>query len=307
MIFQFNIIIQLKFSSLKSCQYYHSTSSKLRLRLSSSLTAAQFNQLLYPVISDCQGQSISSYVSLTNSKRSGQSPAISPEKASSAPVNMPAPLQSIGQSSSPASCQQSKHSDGLSNWSPNCVTASPEVKRGNAQNLLLWKESSAASMLPRSDVPFQDGTPEQQAPRSDAGWVKCASSSGRLVSHMVSSSASSHVYAPTPVKWGESEVVSQPSPMGSFQQPAQPSVPVSCQSSGLQLIQSCYGDSSDDEEDLQSTEFNSLLTSVIPPVSIKSLSMCTDSAASITPRPKCSGIDSPPMRWITLMSGLLLI
>uniref|UniRef100_A0A915E9L1 Uncharacterized protein n=1 Tax=Ditylenchus dipsaci TaxID=166011 RepID=A0A915E9L1_9BILA len=149
-------------------------------------------------------------------------------------------------------------------------TTSSNISQAKYEQIL--KELSLAS-----SYIFQDGTPEQQAPRSDAGWVKCASSSGRLVSHM---------FRPPP------PVTSMPY---AGEQPAQPSVPVSCQSSGLQLIQSCYGDSSDDEEDLQSTEFNSLLTSVIPPVSIKSLSMCTDSAASITPRPKCSGIDSHPM------------
>uniref|UniRef100_A0A915ENM1 Uncharacterized protein n=1 Tax=Ditylenchus dipsaci TaxID=166011 RepID=A0A915ENM1_9BILA len=139
----------------------------------------------------------------------------------------------------------------------------------------------------KGDLDFQDSN------RTAAGSDQCAMSTRRLVSHMISSSASSHVFSPTPVKRDDEVEVSQIGPKGHLQLNQSPAS-VSCQSSGLQFLQSCYGGSSDDEEDLQSTEFNSLLTSVSHPVSIKSLSVCTESAASITPRPKCSGIDSPP-------------
>uniref|UniRef100_A0A915D2J6 Uncharacterized protein n=1 Tax=Ditylenchus dipsaci TaxID=166011 RepID=A0A915D2J6_9BILA len=64
-------------------------------------------------------------------------------------------------------------------------------------------------------------------------------------------------FSPTPVKRDGQVEASQPSPKGHLQLNQSP-VSVLCQSSGLQLLQSCYGDSSDDEEDLQSTEFNSL-------------------------------------------------
>uniref|UniRef100_A0A915EBT9 Uncharacterized protein n=1 Tax=Ditylenchus dipsaci TaxID=166011 RepID=A0A915EBT9_9BILA len=43
----------------------------------------------------------------------------------------------------------------------------------------------------------------QASNHSNAESVQCAMSSRRRVSHVVSSSASSHVFSPTPVKWGD--------------------------------------------------------------------------------------------------------
>uniref|UniRef100_A0A915DM32 Uncharacterized protein n=1 Tax=Ditylenchus dipsaci TaxID=166011 RepID=A0A915DM32_9BILA len=110
---------------------------------------------------------------------------------------------------------------------------------------------------------------------------KCAMSTRRPVSHMVSSSASSHVYAPTPVKRDDEVKSSQLSSTGLLQLNQSPVLKVPAQLPASM-------------QNLQSTEFNSLLTSVIHPVSIKSPSVRTESAASNTRRLECSGIDSPP-------------
>uniref|UniRef100_A0A915DB57 Uncharacterized protein n=1 Tax=Ditylenchus dipsaci TaxID=166011 RepID=A0A915DB57_9BILA len=122
-------------------------------------------------------------------------------KASSAPVNMPAPLQSIGQSSSPASCQQSKHSDGLSNWSPNggnCISRSQKEAKPNS-----CCGRKVFAMTPRKSPVFN-----QPAPRFNlyqyyfiqlvVGVIQCLTtsatspviSSWKLTSSIISSTSS---------------------------------------------------------------------------------------------------------------------